>query len=290
VKLAFSTLSCPDWDLETILKKAVEYGYQGIEFRGYQDTLYLPRAEPFLPDRIPHTRKMCTRYGLEIVCVSSSAYLAAMDPEEREKNLREVRDYIQLAYQLGAPFVRVFGGDLKREGRPTGSVPALIENLKKAGEEAAAYGVTVLLETHDAFISGQAVAQVLSEVCHPHVGALWDLHHPYRFAGESPATTVRYLKAPAGPSALGRGQALLRHVHLKDSRGKADHYVYTPLGEGDIPILEMLQVLWNNGYRGYLTLEWEKRWHPELEDPERILPQYADKLREYLIQVQREKG
>jgi fatty-acyl-CoA synthase len=33
------------------------------------------------------------------------------------------------------------------------------------------------------------------------------------------------------------------------------------------------------GYRGYVSVEWEKKWHPELADPEVALPQHLEWLR-----------
>jgi len=34
MRLAFSTLSCPAWTLEQIVRAAVDYGYTGVELRG----------------------------------------------------------------------------------------------------------------------------------------------------------------------------------------------------------------------------------------------------------------
>jgi len=240
------------------------------------DTVYLPEAEPFRKDVLPRTREMFGRFGVEVACVSSSAKLASEDPEEREKALREVREYIRLAKELGAPLVRVFGGRLEEEGRRVGSAEALVENLREAGREAEGSEVTVVLETHDDFVDSRKVAEVLSEVDHPNVGVLWDLHHPYRFLGEPPEVTMENLRP------------FLKYVHVKDSKGDAEHWTYTFLGEGDVPILDMLRLLWEGGYRGYLSLEWEKRWHPELEAPEEAFPQYAGKLREYLSLIEEE--
>ncbi|HID11482.1 MAG TPA: sugar phosphate isomerase/epimerase [Candidatus Latescibacteria bacterium] len=267
MRLAFSTLGCPDWDLEEILRRAVEYGYQGVELRGYLDTVYLPEAGPFGKEALPRTKGMFKQSGVEVACVSSSARLAAEEQGERERALQEAWEYLLLARELEAPFVRVFGGRL-------GSSEALVENLKEVGREAEGYQVTVVLETHDDFVDSGKVAKVLSEVDHSNVGVLWDLHHPYRFLREPPEVTMENLKP------------FLKYVHVKDSKGDAEHWTYTFLGEGDVPILDMLRLLWDGGYRGYLSLEWEKRWHPELEGPEVAFPQYAGKLREYLALVE----
>ena len=36
------------------------------------------------------------------------------------------------------------------------------------------------------------------------------------------------------------------------------------------------------GYQGYYCFEWEKKWHPEIEDPEIAFPHYAKLMAEYL--------
>ena len=36
------------------------------------------------------------------------------------------------------------------------------------------------------------------------------------------------------------------------------------------------------GYKGYYSFEWEKKWHPDIEEPEIAIPQYAKVMREYL--------
>jgi sugar phosphate isomerase/epimerase len=74
----------------------------------------------------------------------------------------------------------------------------------------------------------------------------------------------------------------VRHTHLKDSRvaGAGRRYVLT--GEGEVPVREQFAVLARHGYRGLYSLEWEKRWHPELEEPEVAIAHYARVAREYL--------
>jgi hypothetical protein len=51
-------------------------------------------------------------------------------------------------------------------------------------------GVTVALETHDAFAGAALVADVLRRVESLLFAALWDVRHPYR-VGESPETSAR---------------------------------------------------------------------------------------------------
>ena len=37
MKIAFMTLGCPNWDLDTIITRGREYGFDGVDFRGYLD-------------------------------------------------------------------------------------------------------------------------------------------------------------------------------------------------------------------------------------------------------------
>jgi len=99
--------------------------------------------------------------------------------------------------------------------------------------------------------------------------AIWDVHHPYRL-GESPVDVVR---------ALG---TRIHLVHVKDARRSGDDWELVPLGEGEVPVREGLAALAAAGYDGWLTVEWEKRWHPELAEPELALPREAETLRRWV--------
>ena len=56
MKLSFMTLGCPNWDLDTICRRGKEYGYDGVDFRGYLDTLDItlhPLFTIIQPRRVP---------------------------------------------------------------------------------------------------------------------------------------------------------------------------------------------------------------------------------------------
>ncbi len=256
--LAFSTLGCPTWDLERIVSAAQEYGYQSLELRGYLSEMDLPKAEPFAPGSRAATRRRIEDAGLSVCCVSSSGVVASA-------NLDHVKAHAELARDLGCPVVRVFGGKLPEDAPRAEGIARFAETLRAFGDAAQGQGVTVVLETHDSFSTGAEVAELLTAAQHPAVFSLWDLHHPYR-QGEPIEETHRLL-APT-----------IRHVHVKDGKSGS----YTLLGEGDVPVFPMLDLALGGGYAGPISLEWEKRWKPDIADPEVAFPQYARALREYL--------
>jgi sugar phosphate isomerase/epimerase len=256
--LAFSTLGCPAWDLDRILAAATEYGYGAVELRGYLADMDLPKAAPFTPENRAATRRRFEDAGVNVCCVSSSGVVA-------QGNLDHVRAHAELARELRCPVVRVFGGKLPEELPRMEGIARFAETLRGFGDAAQAEGVAIVLETHDSFSTGAEVAELLTAAAHPAVFSLWDLHHPFR-QGEAPEETDRFL----GPT--------LRHVHVKDGRDGT----YTLLGDGDVPVFPMLDLVLAGGYAGAISLEWEKRWKPDIADPEVAFPQYARALRAYL--------
>ena len=115
---------------------------------------------------------------------------------------------------------------------------------------------------------------MLSRVSATNIGALWDLHHPYRICGEDPETSYHNI-----------GRSIL-YTHVKDSSPAADgKWTYCLGGEGDVPLERMISLLADGGYDGWLTLEWEKLWCPEIAEPDVALPAYANYLRDVVRQT-----
>ena len=163
--------------------------------------------------------------------------------------------------------MRVFGGALSISGPISG--PARQDRLRTAARvlessvpAARRLGVAIGVETHDDFSASSVVAELLAMADPEWVGAVWDSHHPHRM-GEAPADVY---------ANLGR-RILLAQV--KDARPGADgDWQLVLLGQGEVPVRQMLGLLAAGGYRNWVSVEWEKRWHPEIEAPEIALPQY----------------
>ena len=140
--------------------------------------------------------------------------------------------------------------------------------LAALADDAAAAGIKVGVETHDEFASSRTVAGALELAPGPSVGAIWDIYHTARM-GETPFQVLTAL-----------GQRVL-NVHLKDGRRTADGWQLLMLGEGEIPVRDALRLLLRQGYRDFISVEWEKKWHPELAEPEIAYPRHIALLREY---------
>ena len=112
MKIAFSTLGCPDFSWEEIYSMAKDIGFHGIEMRGLSGNIFSLSAAPFKEENIARTKEKLDSMKLEISCLSSGCALRF--PERRDEAIEEIRKYIALASKIGCPYIRVLG-DLTAE-------------------------------------------------------------------------------------------------------------------------------------------------------------------------------
>lgn len=266
MKLSFTTLGCPDWDLHTIVANAKAYGYDGIDFRGLQGVMNI-YALPEFTTGVEETKQLLDEAGLQVTCFSSSVKL--FDEAGQEANVQEITHYARLCEQFGTRFIRVFGGKIGDTDR-NDAIRTMVGHLRELSAIAEARGATLLVETHDDWISRESVKQLMDQAEGTAAAVLWDVHHPYRMLGEQPKDTW----AALGPK--------IEYTHWKDSRSTGvdlPSYRYCLTGEGDIPLSGIYRLLKEQGYDGWFTFEWEKKWHPDIDEPEVALPQYVQYMR-----------
>lgn len=262
-RIAFSTLAFPDATLAEATSLGRSWGYSGVELRLIDGQL--------IESSMPATERLRVKQavaaaGLTIVSADSSILLTAENAE------LEVRRFLELASEWESPLIRVYGGPLAEEPKARrAQMEGAAGVLQRAVPLAERLGVGIAIETHDAFSASAVVAELLALVDSRWVGALWDSHHPHRM-GESPAEVYRHI-----------GLRVL-HVQVKDARRSEVHkggWQLVPLGEGEVPVREMIRLLAAGGYDGWISVEWEKYWHPDIEGPEIALPQHLAVLQEW---------
>jgi sugar phosphate isomerase/epimerase len=268
--ITFSTLGCPKWPWRRILEQAAAMGYAGIELRGIEMKMDLPRLPEFTGTRIAESRKDVEALGLKISDLGASARMHEADPKARVAQLDEGRRFIDLAHQLGVPYVRVFGDKVPEGEAKPAVVARVIDGLRTLGEHARGSGVTVIIESHGDFTDSPTLLELLKGSAMDTVALLWDAHHTFVAGKEPPATTF----AALGP--------YVRHTHLKDSRPEGTGVRYVLTGQGAVPVRDTVAVLRQGGYKGFYGFEWEKGWHPEIEDPEIAFPHFVEAMKKYL--------
>ena len=267
MKLAFSTLGCPDFSWSDIYSMAKDFGFDGIEMRGLGNDIFSVRAQPFRADQIDKTIANLKRMRLEIPCLSTGCVLKDADCWQQTK--AEIEEYIRLAEKLGAKYIRLLGdrnADIEGEVDDEVVLAALKDIVPYAEER----GVILLVETNGVYSDTARLRDLLARVESDNVAALWDMHHPYRFANEKPETTIQNLGV------------YIKHIHIKDSVMVDGKVKYKIMGEGDMPIESMIRALRSVNYEGYISLEWVKNTAPELQSAGIVFPHFANYMEQFM--------
>ena len=269
-KLAFSTLGCPDWRLKQIVDCSVENGYKGFEIRGLAGEMDLPKCPEFNKTNLPASLRLIKDNDIKIINLGSSANLHFAQEEKRKSNLDDAKRFIDLAEQLECPFVRVFPDDLPPDQSVEQTLDLIISGLITLGEYAKGSNVTILLESHGKVVYKDMLLKIMAGANHPKVGLIWDFFNMWVVTKESPKEVF---------DTLGK---YIKHVHIKDANLVDGKPAYCLIGQGVAPLREAMDSLNRSNYKGYYSFEWEKKWHPEILDPEIAFPHFAKEIIHYL--------
>lgn len=269
--LSFSTLGCPDWTFVQITDFAAQHGYKGIELRGILRQMDLTKCPEFSTDEAQKkTLALMKSKSLKFVNLGSSATLHFPEGDERQKNLAEGKRFIDLAQQIGCPYVRVFPNNFPKERDKKETLNLISKGLLELGDYAKDKKVAVLMETHGDAVHIADLVSIMQATTHPAVGLVWDPVNMWTVTKESPIEAYKALKS------------YIHHAHIKDAKLVDNKPQYTFLGKGEVPIFEAVDALAQNGYNGYFSFEWEKLWHPELTAPELALADYSEAMKKHL--------
>lgn len=248
---AFSTLGCVELDLGNALALAARHCLNGIELRGLYGDLDLPRT-------LTSAFGSPDGFGAVVRAAPESVSVIALDTswsltKHAAGDTRELLDYVPWAEAAGIPWLRVFDGHA--QGSPIENAERFAAALKWWDEQRARHGwrTQLMVETHDTLLHTDAVLELCIRATEVHL--LWDAHNMWRRHGEDPLHVWQALRPH------------IAHLHVKDSVSvpSARHpYTYALPGEGEFPAAELFAALRADGYRGAVSLEWERHWHPYL--------------------------
>ena len=267
MKLSFSTVGCPDWTFDDICASAKDFGYDAIEIRGMGNELSATKLSIFSDFYIDATMEKLRNVGLDISMFASNAVIGFPDIAEASKE--EAFEYVDLANKAGVPFVRLMISPRPGVDEVDLNVAASLYN--EICEYAKDKNVTPLIETNGIFAESKVLAGFIEKIPSENKGVLWDINHPCRYFGESAKQTF---------DNIGK---YVKYLHIKDSvQSPGGKIEYRMTGYGDLPIFDIIKLLSSIGYDGVLSLEWTKRWQPDLQEPGIVFSQYVSYMR-YLI-------
>lgn len=265
MKLAFSTLGCPEWSIEKIAEFAGAQGFDGVELRTRDD------GNHFHPDSsVEEAAKVGELFkskGSRVFSLMAYTRFASTDAAEQAANRDKLLKILDLAKAIGAGFVRTFAGEFGEKKTKEQAISEAAEYLAPCAAKARDVGVALGVETHDDWCDAANI-KALQAAVGGGLGAVWDFPNAIGSTGKSVAEQYAELK----------GTVL--YCHVKDSVTTDDgKHKYVPVGTGEMPVKDVVDLLEADGQDMFLSFEHEKKWHPELPEPEVAFPAYLKYMR-----------
>ena len=246
--------------LEELVKRAKEYGYDGVEIDGKR-----PHGNPLdMPaSRCKTLRSFANDHGVEIYAVSANNDFSSPVPEQRECQVVYMRNLIRMTADLGAKLVRVFLAwpgvtrhpqlgrydiakriwqeahkDFTAEETWSWCRAALVESARIAGD----HGITLALQNHGPVIEDYPdMLRMIREVASPHLKACLDA--PLLKDKSDAATRQAALSV--------RGLQVLSHFGGEFDRN-ADGRAFVSKGQRNLPaFIGAMREIGYDGYFGY---------------------------------------
>lgn len=161
-----------DWDLETILTKLPEAGFEAVELR----TTHKHGVEPTMgPADRAKVRQRFERGKVRLLSYGTVCEFHSPDPAVRKKHLDDGRAFIDLAHDTGAWGIKVRPNGLPQGVPHETTVKTIGACLRELGDYGAGKGVEIWMEVHGRDTQNPPVSHAIMKVAnHPNVGVCWN--------------------------------------------------------------------------------------------------------------------
>ncbi len=256
MKLSYSIKNWKGMDWAALTEAAVETGISGVEMYDVKSSVFEGKGSPTNPELASVTRRRLVNSGISVPSIDT--YSDFTD----STFMAEFTECVEVAVNLGIPSVSIHTGnaDFKSAVDAITTMLEIVDGRK----------VCILVETAGAYANTGKLRDLLNEFADDNrVAANWNMAETASAAGEDAEETITNLGA------------YVHLVHIHDYR-KADGTVMPELmGDGDLPVQDMMNALRSVNYDGFISLVWNPDWMPEISDIEIILTHYVNFMRKY---------
>jgi L-ribulose-5-phosphate 3-epimerase len=199
-------------------------------------------------------RRLAYKTAVEIYSISIRTDMCQSTRELQEKEVVEIRRWVDVAEKLGASHIRVFGGEVPPGSTEDQAASWVVEILKRAAEYSGGKGIILGLENHGGITEkARRVLQIIKQVNSPWVGMNLD-------TGNFPDHAYAQIEECI-PSAVN----VQYKTEIADDSGK----------RGPADWDRITAMFAKAGYQGYLGLEYEDK-----EKAGTAVPRLMEKLRQ----------
>lgn len=271
MKIAFSTVCCPELSVEDAVAAAARWGFQGLEMR-------------LTPNGVGASAFNCDPMAIGAQQLHDLFEDAGVDPvglatgitydkqvwppvvgrlfQSEEIGVPETKSAVEHAAEAGIPYVRVFGERLGSGEPAAWGWRRISERLALASQTARNTNTRVLIENSGSFARAADLKTLHDMVGRPHLAMSYSVLAAVQ-EGECPMTEIGQILPSTSVVRIGD--------IAEDGRP-------VPLGEGTLPIEAFVGKLKELNYRGWIVYEYPRLWRSDLLDAEAVLPRMAEML------------
>lgn len=271
LKIAGHTMGTPEYTVCEAIQLMKKIGADGIEIV-VQDGYHSGIPCDCDLEMLKKIKECAEETGICIIALTPyNSYFNSLNEEKRQEEISAIRKVIDYCEFFGASYVRIYGGNLaagdtyKLDERWN----LLVQSLREMGDYAKEKGITLVVENHfnTMAVSAKNSADLMEAVDHPAVAVLYD------------QANLTFTENEDYLTAIAIQQKYVAYMHVKDLvfvEGKSfvssnvarpdedERNVRTKIvGEGVVPWPQIISKVKELGYDGWLSLEYERRWHPD---------------------------
>ena len=272
MKLSFSTKGWHEISFDDFCDMAENVKFQGIELHNIYNKLFTDKDGAFHDYTAAVTLRRLYERGLKIPCIDVIVDIA--DGATAEKTVAEIEKCMEIATNLHIPNIRLRAAITEDEEGGFERTASLLARVLPMAEEKK---IALLVETAGLFCCTERLRRLLDSFACDSLGALWDMSASFFESGETPEQIIQNLGA------------YVRHVHISDAEMRNGELCHCLMGEGALPISEMMLALRSVNYDGFISLVWAPEWCEELDDMEIIFSQFVGYMKQFRNTSKHEK-
>ena len=255
MKLSFSTGGWSGYTFQDFVSAAEELGFGGIELNDFFGTELTEKNGPFHKYNSASTMRKLFDKGLSLVCADTGVDISDNRADEA---IAKIEEYVFLASSLKISYLRLFASGNSAES--DSNVRTVLSSVVPV---AAAKNITLLVETSGMYSDTKKLLELLMEYASDSLAALWDVYSPCILGHEDAEETIKNLGA------------YVKHVHMKDSFLKNGERRFCLVGEGDLPLKDIMNALSCINYDGFISLDWKPEWMLEMTDMDVVFAHFV---------------
>ena len=233
--------------MEDFILKAVELQSHSVDITTY----WLKSTEP---SYLTSLRRLAFRNGMALSGIAIRCDMCQSDPAKRAEEVQNIQRWVDAAEVIGAPHVRVFGGNPPKGTTEKQAIEWVAETWKSACDYSAKKGITLGIETHSAIpVRASTALEILHRVDSPYAGINLDVTNFEANTDEEMYSDIQACIPHA------------THVHVRDTFGFTKH---------PIDLDRVWRMFAQAGYKGFMSCEYEAE-----EDPSTGVPKLMDKIK-----------